>query len=297
MGRPESCVSPLTVLEAGDEPPPAPPYKNFAARRSWVLTFALPREAEGAREVETAAAVQLQARWRGYLLRARLAGLAAAATQIEALWRGHAGRKVAAVRKLARDRDERLHYFGRAAGEVQRWWGGYWCRTRVHSFSARKQYIQNVLAVNARLLREMDSNHEEQMEREEGQSLQVARQRFEDTVKNLHHLTSTESCRGIFNSAFETVYGVPTVGGHPIEGHLRAVAKGGSLLEPGQGIPEADLQAIWIQSEGPGTPSGSSRDGADWQVGMEFNSVETPFISAVHDREVAMRQSIRASEP
>ena len=148
----------------------------------------------------------------------------------------------------------------------------------MHSFSARKQYIQNVLAVNARLLREMDSNHEEQMEREEGQSLQVARQRFKDTVKNLHHLTSTESCRGIFNS-------------------LRAVAKGGSLLEPGQGIPEADLQASWIQAEGPGTPSGSSRDGADWQVGMEFNSVETPFISAVHDREVAMRQSIRASEP
>lgn len=247
--------------------------------------------------METTAVVRLQAWWRGQLLRARLAELAAAATKIQALRRGHVGRKVTAARRLARDREERQTYFGRAAGVIQKWWRGYWCRTHVHSFSARKKYINDVLAVNAKLLQEMETNHREQELQEEAESLQVARLRFENTVKNLHHLTSTESCRGIFNSAFDTVYGAPTVGGHPIEAHLRSIAKGGSLLEPGQGIPETDLQASWIQADRPGTPSSSSRDGLEWQAGIEFRSVETPFISAVHDREVAMRQSIRASEP
>ena len=133
----------------------------------------------------------------------------------------------------------------------------------MHSFSARKQYIQNVLAVNARLLREMDSNHEEQMEREEGQSLQVARQRFEDTVKNLHHLTSTESCRGIFNSAFETVYGVPTVGGHPIGAHLRAVAKG-ACWKPGRASPRLTSRRSGFKQRAPGRPqaaAGTARTG------------------------------------
>ena len=228
----------------------------------------------------------------------RLAELAAAATKIQALQRGHVGRKFAAARRLARDREERLAYFGRAAGVIQKWWRGYWCRTHVHSFSARKKYINDVLAVNNKLLREMEANHREQQLQEESESLQVARRCFENTVKNLHHLTSTDSCRGIFNSAFDTVYGAPTVGGHPIEAHLRAVAKGGSLLEPGQGIPKTDLQASWIQADRPGTPSCSSRDGLEWQAGLDFrSSVETPFISAVHDREVALRQSIRASEP
>lgn len=46
-------------------------------------------------------------------------------------------------------------YFARAATTIQRWWRGYWSRTHVHSFYARKAYLASISSQNKTVRAEM----------------------------------------------------------------------------------------------------------------------------------------------
>lgn len=193
--------------------------------------FDLQKTAGNNQDVEQAAALKIQTRWRGFYVRVHLWKILDSTIKIQSHLRGHLGRKRFGNHQRNIARGERDHYFNLAAQEIQRYWRGYYSRKYVHNFSARQQYIARILAAGNTLREHMHENFEKQKRDLEAESQAKALQSFDESIKGMHHLVSTETIPGVYNSPYAAAFGnTPTVAGVTVEQHLRNTAGGGMTV-------------------------------------------------------------------
>jgi len=183
-------------------------------------------DAESARAVESDAALRLQRTFRMHMAKRYLRFRVKATTHMQRACRGHIGRKL--FRKLGDDflASQRMEYFNVCAGKVQALYRGFRSRKYVHDFYVRKAYLQSVLSRGDELRQELEVHHEQHVLQQQMQEANEKQAAFESVVGNLHHLISTKSCPGVYNSPFNAA-AQATIFGVPVEEHLKSqVPKG-----------------------------------------------------------------------
>jgi hypothetical protein len=117
-------------------------------------------------------------------------------------------------------------YFDHHATTIQRWWRGYYSRTRIHSYYQRKAFLSAVAQQNSSMRAAMAEAAAAAAVAQHEAAAAAALSCFEQKVCSSHHLTSTSAIPGIFSSpAAAASGGLPLVGGYTIEEHLWAACK------------------------------------------------------------------------
>jgi len=108
---------------------------------------------------------------------------------------------------------------------VQKIFRGFYSRKHVHNFYLRKAYLDSVAQTGHERRAEL-AQHFVQLHEMESRRMDEERlTKFEKVVSSLHHMRSTGSCAGVYNSPYDQM-APATVYGLPIEEHLRNVARG-----------------------------------------------------------------------
>lgn len=188
------------------------------------LFYERSKVAELLRERETRQAVRLQSVHRGRQVRLMVAEWNALALLIERCARGHLGRQRARRLRIERDTRWQRAIFDAVATTVQKRFRAFHTRKYRHNFYARKAYVASVLRKGDMVRDELKARMEEQVrDRLEKQEVQ-ARERVTALSQRLHHLRSTTTCAGIYNSAYHVGHH-PTAFGVPVEQHLRTAIR------------------------------------------------------------------------
>jgi len=176
-------------------------------------------EANSNRSKEMYAVIVLQRMWRGYNARKYVNFLHAMATEFKRIWRGYKGRLRAKERARERVCEMEEAFYNHCATNIQRVFRGYRSRKDKHNYYQRKKYINFVtgkaLDLNQEVIAEMSLYEKylnEKQEREEARE-------FEKVTAGMHHLTSTFSQKGVFNSVYGEEYAT-TAFGLPLEDHI-----------------------------------------------------------------------------
>ncbi|MEW5313354.1 MAG: hypothetical protein WDW38_004927 [Sanguina aurantia] len=181
------------------------------------------RDAEGVRSRDVEAATCIQAAARGFLMRRRIQRMGSVCVVIQRYWRGYTGRLRGKLALELRNKRLRQLYFDAEATIIQRHWRGFWSRRNVFDFFARKAYLEAVASKNASIRRELNHEADRAMAAQRQLAETNARRLFDEKVSHLHHLCSTSSQPGVFNSPYNLATStLPHVAGQPVEDHLRA---------------------------------------------------------------------------
>ncbi|KXZ56281.1 hypothetical protein GPECTOR_1g246 [Gonium pectorale] len=173
---------------------------------------------------------------------------------IQRYWRGYLGRLRGKLALEVYDRALRKAYFNRMATVIQRWWRGYYSRKHIHDYYARKRYLQQVKQRNHQIRAELNMEAERAIIMQRQEAEERARKLFADKLSKLHHLVSTSSQPGIFNSPYSIATGtLPVIMGLPVEDHLKTAVK--SQLS----IPQPPPPSAGQRSHGGGSLAGSGR--------------------------------------
>lgn len=176
--------------------------------------------AESMRPRESAACTRLQSAWRGRMTRVLIAYWAHHGLIVERIARGHLGRQRARRLRIERDTQLQREFFDSFATTIQLRFRGFHSRKYLHNFYARKAYVDAVLRKGESLKGQLQRSLEQQV----AEITQLQETKGRETVTRLatrlHHLRSTASCAGIYNSPYHVGYH-PTAFGVPVEDHLR----------------------------------------------------------------------------
>jgi len=186
--------------------------------------FELTQQAEAAREAETAASVRIEKSWRGYKTRVVITSWNVHALVMNRVTRGYLSRQRAARMRIARDTERQRAFFDAHASAIQLRFRGFHSRKYVHNFYARKSYVMAVVHKGEAMRRDMQASLEQQAAAEAARVETEGRQKVNELSMRLHHLRSTETCPGMFNSPYHVGFH-PTAFGVPIEEHLRTAIK------------------------------------------------------------------------
>lgn len=104
---------------------------------------------------------------------------------------------------------------------IQKIFRGYYSRRYIHDYYARKKYIEGVVDVSNTLKEKMVKHLELQLERTYEEDAKKQQQEFEYVTQNLHHLVSTKTIPGIYNSPFLAAQGGVTTYGQPVENCIK----------------------------------------------------------------------------
>ncbi|CBJ30452.1 conserved unknown protein [Ectocarpus siliculosus] len=179
-----------------------------------------------ARQQELQAATDIKRVYRGKTVRNDLNRKRAAMIRIASAYRGYRGRvrtQQILEEMLARERMAVYHYH---ALEIQGAFRGYQSRKYNYNHARRKRYLQEVVDAGDAVRAEL-REHEQALLEERAANKEVADQaKLQATAQNLHHLVSTKSISGVFNSPYMRNSGrMPTIRGVEVEQHLTISAK------------------------------------------------------------------------
>jgi len=174
--------------------------------------------------LESLSANNIQRLYRGSVVRALLSIKRKAATNIQRTYRGSVGRAVRASRATNKSESEEIAVFHYHAMILQRTFRGFYSRRYHHDYSARKAYIQSVVSRGEKLRDKLEQNLVEQRRMEAEEEIKSKAEEFRKVTANLHHLLSTKSMPGIYNSPY-VADNPPTAMGIPVEDHLRVGVK------------------------------------------------------------------------
>lgn len=183
------------------------------------------QQAEADRHSEYSAMLTLQSSVRRVQQRAKFAVWRARAITLERVYRGHLGRNHYEDTQQQRDARTRRAFWNSSAALVQKIWRGFYSRKHIHNFYLRKAYLDSVAQTGQERRAELDEHYEHLYEMEMQRVQQDRLEKFEKVVGSLHHMLSTGSCAGVYNSPYDQM-APATVYGLPIEEHLKNVSKG-----------------------------------------------------------------------
>jgi len=146
------------------------------------------------------------------------------AALVERCARGYLGRLKALRKQIARDEQRQRDFFEAHATVIQLRFRGFHSRKYVHNFYARKAYVAAVLHKGDTVRRDLQQRLEEQVNAHAEQQEQQGRKKVAELAARLHHLRSTDTLPGLYNSPYHVGYH-PTAFGVPIEEHLRTAIR------------------------------------------------------------------------
>ncbi|CAM9477490.1 unnamed protein product [Discosporangium mesarthrocarpum] len=171
-------------------------------------------ERDGAVVQEVNAATNIQRVFRGKVIRDEYKKKTAAAIRITRFYRGHRCRAVS--RKAAAEKQARMHMavFHYHALTIQACYWGFQSRKYNYNHTRRRAYLQEVIDAGDGV-REALREHERRLKEEESaRAEQEYQEELAGITENLHHLVSTRSISGIFNSPYMRETGcLPTIRG------------------------------------------------------------------------------------
>ena len=256
--------------------------------------------AESKRPFETSSAARIQALFRAHKIRKGLRSLLRATVHVQRLWRGYLGRMRFDTYRAHADEALRKVYFTAAATEIQRIYRGHLSRVHIHSFYARKAYLQAVASRSDDVNRANESTLHEQLVKLEHEQAEAATAAFRKTIQGMHHLVSTHSCAGIYNSPFSAVVGgKPSVAGRPLEDHLRETtkdAKGAHKPVIQRSTNSLGSTKMTIRASEPYLDERDRRMRTE-QASSALRMSKSPFFTAVKQRPVSRQPTLNASEP
>ncbi|KAK7913338.1 hypothetical protein WMY93_013549 [Mugilogobius chulae] len=172
--------------------------------------------AEENRQRENQAAIKIQSWFRACKVQAYISHLHKKAVFIQKIWRGFRARSHFRQMVKAAYFIMKMNFYEEMAVRIQRRWRGYYVRKYVHSFYARKSYLENISVKNEQIRKDLDEL--EELQTRERKCLEMVKEQTTQIYQahRLHHLLSTKQCPGVFNSPFKR-------GPHEMELLLRQV--------------------------------------------------------------------------
>ncbi|XP_029904039.1 spermatogenesis-associated protein 17 [Myripristis murdjan] len=160
------------------------------------------RLAEESRQRENQAATLIQSWFRSCKVRAYLSHLHKKATIMQKIWRGFAAR--ARLRQMVKAAYfiMKMNFYEEMAVRIQRRWRGFYVRKYIHSYYARKRYLEGLVKKNEQVRLELDEVEELQRRQRERLAVDRAQTAKLYQAQKLHYLLSTQQCPGVFNSPF-----------------------------------------------------------------------------------------------
>ena len=180
----------------------------------------LQEAAESSRAVERLSCISIQRLFRGQRVRAWISRMRAACVEIERVFRGHVGRVSAGAVNEAWAKHEEAAVFHYFATDCQRTFRGFYSRRYRHDFAARRAYIESVVKTGNDLRVRLEKQLVQQQITEREADEQGKREQFTKITQQLHHLVSTKSIPGVYNSPYDVDSPICAMGGVPIEEHL-----------------------------------------------------------------------------
>jgi hypothetical protein len=221
--------------------------------------FKFADEAASANMAEHFASIRIQSSVRHKICRIDYSRTRRAQITLSRTYRGHRGRLEYVETQDMDFARLRREFWDNTAMVIQKIYRGYFSRKNIHNFYLRKSYLETIAGKGEGVRREL-SHHFIAMQTEAQNRQAEARiDEFEKVVGNLHHMLSTASCRGVYNSPYHQPTQA-TMFGLPVEEHLRNVARGTLRMTLGR------VRAETMSSQASGTPgyaAGTARDDAD----------------------------------
>ncbi|KAG5452823.1 spermatogenesis-associated protein 17 [Clonorchis sinensis] len=175
-----------------------PLLREFLERITWSLYEAYTEDYQE-RSLKDAAALRIQAWFRGVRVRRYLSYLNKAAVTIQKLWRGHLSRRQYRKELEAAVEEMRTGTYNRCAAQIQSAWRGYRSRRCRFNFYARKAYLHTV-RVNGSFIREQLVAYEDEMNRKQVVEKETKeRKQLLEWAKSHHFCLSTRAQPGVYS--------------------------------------------------------------------------------------------------
>eukprot|EP01048_Picozoa_sp_COSAG05_P014663 COSAG05_NODE_1681_length_4286_cov_32.661810_2_plen_339_part_00 len=181
--------------------------------------FTLAKAQSAAFDKELGATVLIQRVWRGVSARLRMFERSFAVLTMQRIWRGFAGRLEYAQRLIVAQRKSRMKFYDDMATRIEKRWRAVYSRKVKHDFYARKLFLQAIEQKNEETRQMLNQHYDQQVEDVRARTMDNARSDFGRLISDKHHLVSTVSIPGVFNSPFPGMQ--PTAFGEYVDDHLR----------------------------------------------------------------------------
>lgn len=162
----------------------------------------------------------------------------------------------------------KMNFYEEMAVRIQRRWRGYYVRKYVHSFYARKSYLEDITMKNDQVRRDLDEL--EELQRRERACLAIVKEQTAKVYQahRLHHLLSTKQCPGVFNSPFRPAP-------HEMELLLRQV----KYQAPARLTPRD--RAFLLGTPGPAAPNFPETLGSPWIKRSHSGNSSRPILPPI----------------
>ena len=197
-------------------------------------------EKEKFKYIELKAAIVFQKYARRLICRKRFLLLKTQALEVQKALRGYLAR--ANHQKDVEEQNDNLmkQFFEYHISIIIKHWLGYKCRKNVMDYHANRKWLEVTRKKNEETLIELKEQAAKRQYELDRQNEENQRRNFVNIAKNLHHLVSTTTIPGVYNTPFLPAELKPQVYNADIEEHLRGIFKSSYMKNKGRFLKKID---------------------------------------------------------
>ena len=197
-------------------------------------------EKEKFKYIELKAAIVFQKYARRLICRKRFLLLKTQALEVQKALRGYLAR--ANHQKDVEEQNDNLmkQFFEYHISIIIKHWLGYKCRKNVMDYHANRKWLEVTRKKNEETLIELKEQAAKRQYELDRQNEENQRRNFVNIAKNLHHLVSTTTIPGAYNTPFLPAELKPQVYNADIEEHLRGIFKSSYMKDKGRFLKKID---------------------------------------------------------
>ena len=197
-------------------------------------------EKEKFKYIELKAAIVFQKYARRLICRKRFLLLKSQALEVQKALRGYLAR--ANHQKDVEEQNDNLmkQFFEYHISIIIKHWLGYKCRKNVMDYHANRKWLEVTRKKNEETLIELKEQATKRQYELDRQNEENQRRNFVNIAKNLHHLVSTATIPGVYNTPFLPAELKPQVYNADIEEHLRGIFKSSYMKDKGRFLKKID---------------------------------------------------------
>ena len=197
-------------------------------------------EKEKFKYIELKAAIVFQKYARRLICRKRFLLLKTQALEVQKALRGYLAR--ANHQKDVEEQNDNLmkQFFEYHISIIIKHWLGYKCRKNVMDYHANRKWLEVTRKKNEETLIELKEQAAKRQYELDRENEENQRRNFVNIAKNLHHLVSTKTIPGVYNTPFLPAELKPQVYNADIEEHLRGIFKSSYMKDKGRFLKKID---------------------------------------------------------
>ena len=191
-------------------------------------------EKEKFKYIELKAAIVFQKYARRLICRKRFLLLKTQALEVQKALRGYLAR--ANHQKDVEEQNDNLmkQFFEYHISIIIKHWLGYKCRKNVMDYHANRKWLEVTRKKNEETLIELKEQAAKRQYELDRENEENQRRTFVNIAKNLHHLVTTATIPGVYNTPFLPAELKPQVYNADIEEHLRGIFKSSYMKDKGR---------------------------------------------------------------